>query len=501
MVETIGGARRSRPFASGTAYEAYLRAEVAMARGDADGASRQLELAMMADPADGFLPARRAEMLLAAGDRDGALSVAQEATTRFPAQAATWLALGEVQTARNDRAAASGAFNRALAAAPDDPEVRAAVARAAGGSAREVAQAMSGAPGSRPGDRTVAERLALDPLRDDLPTLRSVRRERARTEMARGAYRAVDHLLAPLVEADPTDVGDRVRLIEARAADGRPQDAARLVPGVPVAPDRGGVPRAERARLWLLGARADLAAEEARAAFAADPSDVLSRAVLGEALIRTGRVAEGLSLIAPIAPETARFVEVQLAAGEGLRASGRDELSDAALSRAIARVRADDDASRDRFRLAIAEGRMRRGSMADARQVLAAIETPWGRQRRGAILLGVATPDEVSADLRVRSGNAFDDARADAWRVLLCSETPAASDCDPHGRDASLANARENAPEAPETLRALAISTSDRREGQDYLRAAASRDPLSPWNRVLWARFGHRASGTVPPPR
>jgi hypothetical protein len=52
-VERIGGAMRTRSFASGTAYEAFLRAEVAMTRGDATGASRQLELAIMADPNDG----------------------------------------------------------------------------------------------------------------------------------------------------------------------------------------------------------------------------------------------------------------------------------------------------------------------------------------------------------------------------------------------------------------------------------------------------------------
>ncbi len=496
MTETIGGVRRSRPFASGTAYEAFLRAEVAMARGDAEAASRQLELAMMADPADGYLAARRAEVLLAGGHGDDALAAAREATERFPAQSVGWMALGEVLAARGEGAAASTAWTRALANAPDDPEVRAAVARAAGGSQREVAQAMSGAPDARPGDRTQARRMALDPLRDDRPTLRTARRERARAAMARGAYRAVESMLGPLVASDITDVDDRVRLIEARAADGRPADAARLVPGVPIAPVVRGISRAEHARLWLLAARYDLASEEARVAFAADGSDVLARAVLGEALTKHGRVAEGVVLLAGVPAQTSRFVDAQLAAADALAASGREDLANTALERAITRVAADDAPGRDRLRIAMAERGLRRGALADARRALAAIESAWGRQRRGALLLGSAAPREVAADLRVRSGQPLEDGRADAWRVLLCTEAGDAAGCDARERDAALASARVNAPEACETLRALAVTAEDRRAGMEYLRAAAIREPLSPWNRVLLARFGHRAAAS-----
>src|SRR5207253_1031650 len=114
-----------------------------------------------------------------------------------------------------------------------------------------------------------------DPLRDDRPTLRSARRERARRAWQVRAYREVDRVLSPVVLADPSDVIDRVLVIEARARDGRPGDAARLVPGVPVRAGAQGVSAAERARLWLISARPEVAAEEAERAFSADPNDVL----------------------------------------------------------------------------------------------------------------------------------------------------------------------------------------------------------------------------------
>jgi tetratricopeptide (TPR) repeat protein len=484
---------RTRPFASGTAYEAFLRAEMAMSRGDPETASRQLELAIMADPNDGFLYARRAEVLLAANDRDAALDSARQATERFPQQAAGWLALGEVLAARSDRAGAVRAFDRALGNAPDDPEVRAAVTRAAGGDATQVARAIRGAPEAGAGDRTVAARMALDPVRDDAPTLRSVRRVRAREAIARGAYRTVEALLAPLVESDPTAVQDRVQLIEARAADGRAHDAARLVAAVPVVPAIGGVAQAERARLWLIAGRADLAAEEARAALDHDGNDVLARVVLGESLARLGRVNEAVEVLARVAPTASRALDASLALASALRSRGRDDLADLSLERAIARRPSDDAPGRDRLRVALAESQMRRGALGEARRTLSGIESAWGRQRRGAMSIGLAPPADVAADLAVRTGTPLDDGRADAWRVLLCTESPDAAGCTPNERDAALARARANAPEAPETLRALAITSTDRRRGMEYLRAAAVRDPLSPWNRVIAARFEHRA--------
>jgi tetratricopeptide (TPR) repeat protein len=491
MIERIGGVDRPRAFASATAYEAYLRAELAVARGEPAIAARQLELAQIADPSDGYLASRRAEVLLLAGDRDGALEAAQDASQRFPDQAAAWLVLGEVRAERGDRAGASAAFTHALGLAPEDPEVRGAVASAQGAPLATVAHAIESAPDARAGDRTAAQRLALDPMRDDRPTLRSVRRERAHRAWLRHDYREVDAILSPLVEADARDAVDRVRVIEARAADGRLLDAARLVAGVPIG-SSDGVSPAEHARLWLLAGRPELAAEEAERAVHADPNDVLARVVSGEAWVRSGRVAEGVLRLAAIPPSSSEFVSVRIVAAEGLALEGRGEAADTSLARAIAAIPAAAPGDRDRLRLARARLLLSRGLDGEARAVLADVESPAGRQERGAMLTLNESPALALNDLRSRSNDPWQDGVADAWVALLCSQNPSA--CAPNERDRALASARQHAPTAPETLRALAVASSDRRAATDLLREAALRDPLSPWNGLLSRQLGYRNS-------
>ncbi len=135
--ERIGGASRTRPFASPTAYEAYLRAEVASARGDHAAALRQLDLAALADPSDGFLAVRRVEVTAASGDLEGARSLAERVVRDRPDLSAAWLALAGVARARRRRCGRHDrSVSRALALDPDDPDVRAAVSELAGGDAR-----------------------------------------------------------------------------------------------------------------------------------------------------------------------------------------------------------------------------------------------------------------------------------------------------------------------------------------------------------------------------
>lgn len=493
-VERIGGQVRVRRFASPTAYEAFLRAELALARGDVTTASRQLELAEIADPGDSYLAARRAEVLWLAGEHQQALDIARAATRRFPHDAAPWLALGEILTERGQIAEATAAFTHALAAAPDDPEVRSAVARAQGAAPIVAARAMETAPGTRPADRTLARRMTLNALEEARPVLRTLRRIRARQAWTRRDYRAVDDILSPIVLADPTDVVDRVTVIQARALDGRPGDAARLVPGVPVGTGTGGVSLAEHARLWLMAGRPDLAAEEAERAWRNDPTDVLARRVLGEALVRTRQVARGLELLAAIPAQSSHFVDARLAAAHGLCLAGRPDLADQVLERAVSQVNSEDAIARDRLRLARAELMLRRGMAAEARAILVAIESPIGRQRRGAMLAHIEAPNVVLADLRVRSGDRTEDALADAWIALVCWQHTGA--CTPEERERALRSARERVESAPETLRALALATADRRRALELLRLAAARDPLSPWNSVVSRQLGAMGDGS-----
>ncbi|MFO0626155.1 MAG: tetratricopeptide repeat protein [Polyangiales bacterium] len=184
--ERVGGAMRTRAFASPSAYEAYLRAELAVARRDLPAAVGQMELAVTADASDGFLAARRAEVLLAAGAVPEALRAAEAATREHPEAAAAWIALAQVRRAGGDPEGGAEALERAVVLAPEDPDVRAAVSAFHGGEARDVARARMGAPDARPGDQNLARRALLDPAGEGRRWSLTRRRLRAAAHRARG---------------------------------------------------------------------------------------------------------------------------------------------------------------------------------------------------------------------------------------------------------------------------------------------------------------------------
>lgn len=479
--ERIGGAVRERAFASPTAYESYLRAELAMARGDPSGAAAQMELALVADPSDGFLAARRVEVLLARGDAAEALRAGESAARQHPESAAAWLGLAEARAANHDDPGAREALQRAAALDPEDPDVRATVTARSGGSAREVALARRDAPGARPSDRTLAGAALLDPGADARRGSLTRRRLRAIALRARGEWAAVDHLLSPAVQRDPTNVADRELVIEARARDGRPRDAAALVASLPPQVDGAPIPLARRARAWWLAGEAARAADAAAEALAQRPDDAIALRVRAQALGARGEVPEALALLARVpvdapwswAGELARdawavpgrdlidaagrdvsdahraFASARRLAAALLARGGHLELSVAVLSRALEAIgRAPDGAaSRDALRLGLAE-LLPQGAARDAQ--LDAVETVWGRHRRAVLTLATA-PARALDDLRARSGDDYEDANADAWRAVLCA---APTRCAPAERDEALARAERDAPTSPVTLRA-----------------------------------------------
>lgn len=523
--ERIGGVSRARAFASPTAYEAYLRAEVAASRGDYASALRQLDLAELADPSDGFLSVRRVEVTAASGDLDGALSLAERVVRDRSELSAAWLALASVHVQRGDDMGALAASARAAALDPDDPDVRAAVSALAGADPRAISDARREAPDARVGDRVIAARArSLDPAGMFRRSAAARRRAAAHELAARGDWAAVDAMLSPLVELDPTRVADRVRAIEARAFDGRSADAAALVSGLRTGTGEGAVRPSERARLWLVANRPELAAEEARAIVVAAPDDLLAIRVLGHALLRSGRVAEGIEALSRVPVDTPAVARLALdresfaggfaggtgdLPGEGagapavgwaiaridvaraLEASGHAALSDRLLASSIASLRAPEmRAARDRIRVARAEALSLRGAAGDARASLSDVETAWGRHRRGALLARTEAPDAALSDLTARAGDAYEDALADAWVVLLCASHVGA--CEEARLAAAVERARAGAPVSAMTLRAMASRASDRREAAELLRLAAARDPASSWMASVARPLGGR---------
>lgn len=475
MRERVGGAMRVRTFASPSAYEAYLRAELAMARGDPAAAAAQMELAVIADPADGFLAARRAEVLLARGPLAVALRAAEEATQQHPGSAAAWIALGEARRALGDTDGVAEAMQRASVIAPDDPDVRAAVSALHGASAAQIARARRDAPEARYGDQNLA-RHALDPGGEARRWTVARRRLAAAEQRARGDWAAVDRTLTPGVLADAGNVQDREAVIEARARDGRPRDAAALAGGLP-----GSLPAARRALAWWLVGEASRAASTAAEPEAAD--DPMAIRVRAQALGAQGDTATAVTLLARVpadapwqwAGEIARdgwgaygrdlvdaagrdvstryraYVCARLVAAELLARGGHEALAEAVLQRALAalRDRPDGAASRDALRLALLARR------ADG-ALDAALETVWARHR-------AALRSGDIARLQLRSGDAQEDAAADAWTVILGLDATPPPPRDQLG--AALARAEEAAPTSPLTRRARARFDAGARRG------------------------------------
>lgn len=480
MTETIAGVVRPRAFASATAYEALLRAELAIEHNDFEGAARQLELATFADDTDGWLCARRAEVLLLSGASDEGLEAARTCTRRFAEQAASWIVLGEALIERGQHIDATAAFTRALAVAPDDPEVRQSVALGQGASRSVAARARETAPQALPSDRTIARRALLDEGRDRRPTLATLRRQRAREAQARGAYSEVDALLTPLYASQRASVEDRVAIIEARVADGRAAQAAPMVATLTASDDSRGVSRPELARLWLLVRRPELALEECARARGEGRRDAVTRRLEATALARVGRAAESLELFASIQSDEGEFVEAQIEAAALLARSARADLADRALSVAVERLGREPARAIDRDHLRVSRAALlaRRSAMDAANAVLAEVETAWGRQQRGVMVAasGRSTAD-VLRDLRERGGDRREDARADAWLVIVCSR--ARPTCGDAESARALVDARAGAAEDAVTLYARSIRSADGAEAEALRRRAHERDPLT----------------------
>lgn len=471
MTETIGGVVRPRNFASVTAYEALLRAEVAILRGNYTEAASQLELATFADDTDGWLCARRAEVLLLAGERAAGLESARACARRFPEQAATWIVLGEALGLRGQLIDATAAFTRALAVAPDDPEVRESVARGQGASRAVAARVREDAPQARPSDRTIARRALLDEGRERRPTLASLRRQRAHEAQLRGAFSVVDALLTPLYVSQRASIEERVAIIEARVADGRAAQAAPMVAMLAASTDGRSVSRTELARLWLLVGRPEFALEECVRARNEGLQDARTRRFEAMALGRMGRASEALRLFSTIEPEDGEFVDAQLEGAALLERMARRDLADRVLSIAIERLGREPSRAIERDRLRMARARL--GTVT----VLRELETAWGRQQRGVLAAsaGRASADVLS-DLRERSGHRRDDARASAWLVIACARAqPACGDAE---SARALLEARSGAEEDPVTLVARAVRSRDADEAAALRRRAHERDPL-----------------------
>jgi tetratricopeptide (TPR) repeat protein len=119
---TLHGTALRGAFVPPTAYEAYVRGELALARGRPDEAIAQLDLATTAPDEDPYLLSRLAHAQLLAGKRAQAEQTLDRAYALDPCHEQVWLMRGELAATRGDDDGARAAFAKASACAPGSDE-------------------------------------------------------------------------------------------------------------------------------------------------------------------------------------------------------------------------------------------------------------------------------------------------------------------------------------------------------------------------------------------
>lgn len=335
VVRVMDGEPREGAFVSPYAYEHFLRAELAAARGDDASAAESYELARLGPSDDALVAARQAEALDRLGRIERADAVLAEAEALDPRSEAVALARSRIAERRGDIELALREAVRATELAPRSTEAwrRLAALLADTERATEVL--------ARLGDDALAlrARLAIAITRGDareaeaaLEALSRVapigRDELARTielALAEGRVMLASHLAERLAEgpdgsvASAGSAADGAIASAGTAADGAVASAgsaaaalrarAWLAAGRNVeaegvlslgSPGAFGGPRA-MAELWLAAGRPDRAAELAREALSL--GDARARVVLAEALVALGEPVAAAEEAARVPPE------------------------------------------------------------------------------------------------------------------------------------------------------------------------------------------------------
>lgn len=306
IVRTLDGQTRPSPFVPPTAYEAYIRGELALTEGKYDEAMAQLELATTAPDEDAFLLSRLAYAQALAGFEQEASATLAHADRVDPCSEAVWLTRGELHERAGSLREAASAYARAGECAPRSPRgpiAQARVLEQAG--ERSAAVEVLSTFASRGDLRSAQAAFELALRAEDTPALAHALEtwiayeapdeaslERAiRWALEQGeprlALRLREHHLSPLPPALEAELllalGDREGL-------------SRLLGRTP-ASDLGGPERT--AELSLAAGDDDRAELEATSALLQGPSDAMY-GVRAQARLKLGRYPDALEDLAAI---------------------------------------------------------------------------------------------------------------------------------------------------------------------------------------------------------
>ncbi len=329
VTRRLAGQRTPGVFVSPSAYEHFVRGEIAASRGRWAEAAAAYRLALASGEEDALLHARLAIALERLGQREGADEVLARAFALDADAEALHLARGEIALVRGDTNAAITAFERARASAPESEAGAlrlATVLREAGAAQRADAVLAQLAREGGPAGATAARaRLAaalaggdVDATADAALALLRIAPAHAR-DVREAAQRALDAgraaLAARLVAALPAREADLPLRVDVALANGD-FDAAEGLLAI-AAPDALGG-HVATARRWLRAGHADRALELAREALRREPGPAAQH-LLGDAALAVGHPDEAADAYARIRRDAAEWPDATRGLAEALR--------------------------------------------------------------------------------------------------------------------------------------------------------------------------------------
>lgn len=301
VARVVGGERRGGAFVSPYAYERFLRAELATARGDDATAAEEYALARLGPRDDALVAARQAEALDRLGRLERADATLEEARSIDPSSEAVALAASRIAERRGDEEAALREAVRATEYAPDSLEAWRRVADLVGQTDRVPAllQRLGDDPASVRA-RLVSAIDARDALEAEvaleaLQRVASVRRDEVAEVIELALARGRPALAAHLAERLVNGSAHATLRVRAYLALGRHTDAEGILASE--SPSAFGGPLAT-AELWLRAGRPERSVDLAQEAAAL--GDPAAPVVLAEALLALGELAEAAAVASSV---------------------------------------------------------------------------------------------------------------------------------------------------------------------------------------------------------
>ena len=343
IVRTVGGTTRTGTFVAPYQYEWFVRAELAVARGDLAGAREAYEIARSGGEDDPLLLSRLADVVDRQGDRAGADALLAEGARLDPESEALALVRGEILERRGDREGAIDAYARAAQLASRGDAATLALARvlAESGHPARADEVLAAHVAAHPGSVGAARaRLALAELRGDPAAIGAAARalvERApalRGEALASARHALEagHAATAwaILEEIPEREEDRALYVEAAIASGHREEAAMMLA---LAPATSADELLWVGAQWLALGMPDRAAELAEAARAAG-AGTRATVLLARARIAQGRASDAAALLREEC-RGEQAAEVRAALDEALEAVGLPALGDEVRARGM----------------------------------------------------------------------------------------------------------------------------------------------------------------------